>query len=78
MRRTTRRSLRHAWRTTWSLSGHIVFALAMGLACGTAVVRYPDIIALAPPHAAILGTLVVYPVLIATWWHFSRSGGRGR
>ena len=79
MRRTTRRALRRAWRTmTWPLSGHIVFALATGLACGAAVARYPDVIALAPPYAAILGTLVIYPVLVATWWRFSPSGGRGR
>jgi hypothetical protein len=63
---------------TWPLSGHIVFALATGLACGTAVARYPDVIALAPPYATILGTLVIYPALVATWWHFSPSGGRGR
>jgi hypothetical protein len=42
------------------------------------VARYPDVIALAPPYAAILGTFVIYPVLVATWWHFSPSGGRGR
>jgi hypothetical protein len=63
---------------TWPLSGHVVLALATGLACGTAVARYPDVIVLAPPYAAILGTLVIYPVLVATWWHFSPNGGRRR
>jgi hypothetical protein len=79
VRTKQRRSLRRAWQVLiWPLSGHVALALATGLACGTAVARYPDVIALAPPYAAILGTLVIYPVLVATWWHFSASGGRGR
>ena len=79
MRTKRRPSLRRAWQVlTWPLSGHVVLALATGLACGAAVARYPDVIALAPPYAAILGTFVIYPVLVATWWHFSASGGRGR
>jgi hypothetical protein len=76
MKATTRRSLRRAWRAmTWPLSGHLALALATGLACGTAAARYPDMIA--PPYAAILGTLVVYPVIVVTWWHFNPPpGGR--
>ncbi len=65
-----RRSLRRAWRVmTWPLSGHVALALGTGLTCGGMI---------APPYAAILGTLVVYPVIVATWWHLSPPGGRGR
>ena len=79
MRRTTRRSLRQAWRTmTRPLSGHIVFALATGLACGTAVARYPDVIALAPPYAALVDTLIVYPAMVGMWWRLHRPGGNHR
>jgi len=63
---------------TWPLSGHIVFALAMGLACGTAVARNPDVIALAPPYAAILGTLVIYPAMAGMWWRLHRPGRNDR
>ena len=36
--RTVRRSLRRAWQMiTWPLSGHIIFALATGIACGIVV-----------------------------------------
>ena len=79
MRTKRRRSLRRAWQVPiWPWSRHVALALATGLACGTAVARYPDVIALAPPYAAILGTLVIYPVLVATWWHFSPNGGQRR
>jgi hypothetical protein len=77
MRRTTRRSLRRAWRAmTWPLSGHIVFALATGLACGIAAARYPDVIS--PPYAALVGTLVVYPAMVGMWWRLQRPGGNDR
>jgi hypothetical protein len=37
MKRSTRRSLRRAWRTmTWPLSAHIALALGTGEACGQA------------------------------------------
>ena len=72
-----RRSLRRAWRVmTWPLSGHVALALATGLACGIAASRYPDVIE--PPYAAILGTLILYPVTVAMWWHLNPPGGRGR
>jgi hypothetical protein len=57
---------------TWPLSGHLVLALETGLACGTSVARYPDVIALAPPYAAIHGTLVVYPMIALIWGRFNR------
>jgi hypothetical protein len=53
-------------------------ALATGLACGTAASRYPDVIELAPPYAAIAGTLILYPVMVAMWWHINPPGGRGQ
>jgi hypothetical protein len=75
--RTVRRSLRRAWQMiTWTLSGHIIFALATGIVCGIAAVRYPEVIS--PPYAAILGALVVYPVMVAMWWRLHRPGGSGR
>jgi hypothetical protein len=77
MKTGTRRSLRRVWRVmTWPLSGHIALALATGLACGGAASRYPDV--LAPPYAAILGTLVVYPVMVAAWWRLNSPGGHRR
>jgi hypothetical protein len=73
----TRRSLRRAWQViTWPLSGHIALALGAGLAFGTAAAHYSNVIS--PPYAAILGTLVVYPMVVATWWYFNPPGGSGR
>jgi predicted PurR-regulated permease PerM len=75
--RTVRRSLRRAWQMiTWTLSGHIIFALATGIACGIVAARYPEVIS--PPYPAILGTLVIYPVMVAMWWRLHRPGGSGR
>jgi hypothetical protein len=33
---------------------------------------------MAPPYAAILGTVVLYPVMVAMWWHLHPPGGRRR
>ena len=72
-----RRALRRAWRMmTWPLSSHIVFALATGLVCGIAASGYPDVIA--PPYAAIVGTLMIYSLLLLIWLRVNRSGGSGR
>jgi uncharacterized protein (DUF2062 family) len=77
MKTKRRRSLRRAWRVmTWPLSGHVALALATGLACGTTAAHYPIVIS--PSYAAILGTLVVYPTIVATWRRFNPPGGRGR
>jgi hypothetical protein len=61
---------------TLPLSGHIIFALATGIACGIVAARHPEVIS--PPDAAILGTLVVYPVMVAMWWRLHRPGGGDR
>jgi hypothetical protein len=75
--RARRRSLRRAWRVmTWPLSGHVALALGTGLALGIADAHYPTLIS--PHYAAILGTLVVYPVMVAMWWRLHRPGRRGR
>ena len=75
--RTMRRSLHRAWRVmTWPLSGHIALALGTGLAFGITDAHYPTVIS--PPYAAILGTLIVYPAMVAMWWRLHRPGGRGR
>jgi hypothetical protein len=31
-----------------------------------------------PPYAAILGTLIIYPVMVAAWWHLNAPRGRDR
>src|SRR4051794_30688560 len=73
MKAATRRSLRRVWRTmTWPLSGHVVFALGTGLASGATAARYPDVIA--PPYAAIVGTFVLYPMMVVAWWRLHRPG----
>ena len=48
---------------TWPLASHIVFALGTGFTCAALVTHYPEVIAL--PYGAILGTVVLYPVMIA-------------
>ena len=74
MRRTTRRSLRRAWRViTWPLSGHIALALVTGLACGITAAGYRNVIS--PPYAALVGALVVYPAMVGMWWRLHRPGG---
>ncbi len=77
MRASTRRSLRRVWQVmTRPLSEHVALALATGLVCGTLAARYPDMIELAPSYAAIAGTFVVYPLMVAAWWRFHSGGGR--
>lgn len=76
---TMRRSLRRAWQlVSWPmpLSFHITLALATGVACAIAASRYS--MAMSSLYAAIFGTFVGYPAMVAIWWHFNRSGGRGR
>jgi uncharacterized protein (DUF2062 family) len=75
VRTKRRRSLRRVWRViAWPLSGHVALALATGLACGTVASRYPG--AIEPPYAAILGTLILYPVMVTAWWRLNSLGGR--
>ena len=77
LRRSTRRTLRRAGQIiTWPLSGHLALALATGLVCGTIASHYTKIIVLAPSYAALAGTLVIYPVVVAAWRLMDRSGGR--
>jgi hypothetical protein len=71
MKIATRRSLRRIWwAVSWPLSDHLVFALATGLASGAAVAHYTDVIF--APYAAILGTLVIYPLILVIWWRLHR------
>jgi hypothetical protein len=77
MKPTTRRSLRRAWRVlTWPLAAHIVFALGAGFACAIVATNYPQV--MAPPYAAVLGAVVVYPAMVTVWWHLHRPGGGRR
>jgi hypothetical protein len=71
MKAATRRSLRRLWRAmSWPLPGHIVFALATGLTSGITAAHYPDVISTV--HAAILGTVVLYPLMVLIWWRLHR------
>ena len=61
---------------SWPLTGQVALALATGLSCGIAAAHYPVVIS--PPYAAILGTLVAYPALVAMWRRLHRPRKRGR
>ncbi len=61
---------------TWPLAGHIVFALGIGFACEIAATRYPEV--MTPTYAAILGTVLLYPVMVIMWWRLHPFGGRRR
>jgi hypothetical protein len=74
--RTRRRSLRRVWLMTWPLSGHIALALGTGLALGIADAHYATVIS--PPCAVIVGTLVVYPAMVAMWWRVNQPRKPGR
>jgi hypothetical protein len=75
MKTSTRRSLRRAWRIlTWPVTAHIMFALGTGLASGILAQHYPQVLSV--PLAMLLGTIVLYPLMVAMWWHLHRPGGR--
>jgi hypothetical protein len=77
MKATTRRSLLRVWRAmAWPLSSHLALALATGLACGITASHYPDVVS--PSYAALLGTFVVYPLMLAIWCYLHRPGGNSR
>jgi len=54
----------------WPFAGHLVFALGAGFAA----TNYPAVIS--PQYAAILGTFVLYPVMVIMWWHLHRPDNR--
>jgi hypothetical protein len=58
----------------WVSPRHAALALATGLVCGGLAARIDGMIS--PPYAAILGTLVVYPALVAVWLRIPRPGRR--
>ena len=62
--------LRRVGRVIWVSPRHVALALATGLVCGGLASRIGGMIS--PPYAAILGTLVVYPALIAIWSRLPR------
>jgi hypothetical protein len=59
----------------WVSLRHAALALATGLVCGVIASRIGGMIS--PPYAAILGTLVGYPALVAVWRRL-RLGERSR
>ena len=62
--------IRRVARVIWVSPRHAALALATGLVCGGLASRIGGMIS--PPFAAILGTLVVYPALVAIWSRLSR------
>ena len=74
-RATTKPSvLRRVGRVVWVSPRHAALALATGLVCGGLASRIGGMIS--PPYAAILGTGVVYPALVAIWSRLSRLRSR--
>jgi hypothetical protein len=61
---------------TWPLAGHIVVVLGTGFACAVVSSNYPPV--MPPAYAAIFGAVVLYPVMVAAWWHLRRPGGGRR
>jgi hypothetical protein len=62
--------LRRVGQVVWVSPRHIALAFATGLVCGGLASRVGGMFS--PPYAAILGTLVVYPALVAIWSRLSR------
>jgi hypothetical protein len=56
----------------WVSPRHAALALTTGLVCGALAARIGGPIA--PPYAAILGTLIGYPALVAVWRRLPRAG----
>jgi hypothetical protein len=69
-------AVRRVARVLWVSPGHAALAFATGLVCGGLASRIGGVIS--PPYAAILGTLVVYPALVAVWRLVPRPGRRRR
>src|SRR6266853_6403548 len=67
--------IRRVARVVWVSPRHAALALATGLVCGGLASRIDGMIS--PPYAAILGTVVGYPALVAIWSRLPRLR-RGR
>src|SRR4051794_41146493 len=57
--------LRRLGRIIWVWPRHAALAFATGLSCGALASH--GVSTIAPPYAAILGALVVYPAIVAIW-----------
>ena len=68
--------IRRVARVVWVSPRHAALALATGLVCRGLASRIDGMIA--PPYAAILGTLVVYPTLVAVWRRMPQPTWRRR
>ena len=62
-------------RAVWVSPRHITLALVLGLLCGTIASRIDGSI-IAPPYAATLGTLILYPLVMILWRRLTRFGRR--
>jgi hypothetical protein len=67
--------LRRIARAVWVSPRHIALALVLGLLCGAAASRIDGSI-IAPPYAATLGTLVLYPLVMFLWRRLARLARR--
>jgi hypothetical protein len=56
----------------WVSPRHVALALTTGLLCGVLSSRIGGTIS--PAYAAILGTGIFYPVLVAVWRRLPRPG----
>src|SRR4051794_31319000 len=75
-RRASKRSsvIRRIARAIWLSPLHVGLALTTGLGCGAVAARHESLIS--APVAAILGTLVGYPGLVAIWRRLPRVARR--
>jgi hypothetical protein len=66
--------LRRAWflAAGWQLPAHLGLALGLGLICGMLARRYQSMIP--PLDAVIIGTCMLYPLLLTIWWRLRRPG----
>src|SRR3954452_7819576 len=62
--------IRRIGRAIWLSPLHIGLALTTGLGCGAVAARHETLIS--APVAAILGTVVAYPALVAIWSRLPR------
>ena len=75
-RRVTKKPslIRRLGRAVWVSPGHAALALTTGLVCGALATRVR--VPISPPYAAILGTLLLYPFMLAIYWRLHRPRGK--
>ena len=66
--------IRRVGQAVWVSPRHAVLAFTTGFVCGAVAARVDGLIS--PPYAAILGTLVGYPAIVAVWRRLPRVARR--